>query len=85
MSEEDDRQGLPDRMVRLLVRLMNAAGLNGTRLLWKWNRRQTKIGETGRKTELLLRSARSKHKIRHTAQMLYAIVGDLRSIQTQPF
>jgi rhomboid protease GluP len=42
---------------------MNALGLNGTRLLWKWNRRRASLGETGLRGEILWRSARTPHKM----------------------
>lgn len=60
---ENEPQGALDRAVRLLARMMNAAGLNGTRLLWRWNRRRSRLGESGMKTEIAWRSARGKHKM----------------------
>jgi len=55
--------GLLDRAVDLLARAMDALGLNGTRLRWKWNQKRMQLGETGLRTEILWRSARGKHKM----------------------
>ena len=69
---DEEQQGWLDQAVRLLAQSMNAVGLNGTRLLWKWNRRRTKLAETGVKTENLLRSARAKHKMCPACRALVA-------------
>ena len=69
---EEERPGLLDRAVELLARLMNSIGLNGTRLLWKWNRRRGQLAETGRKTEILWRSAKGKHKMCRSCRALVA-------------
>jgi len=42
---------------------MDALGLNGTRLRWKWNQKRMQFGETGLRAEFLLRSTRGKHKM----------------------
>ena len=52
---------------------MNAVGLNGTRLRWKWNQKRAQIRETGFRTELLWRSARTK-------QSLSDMIGERRSL-----
>ena len=60
---EDQEPGRLDRAVEKLAHALNALGLNGTRLLWKWNRRRQRLGEAGLKTEILWRSAQGKHKM----------------------
>lgn len=62
MSEQE-RLRLFDRLVELLARVMNACGLNGTRMLWKWNQKRKQIAESGLKTEILWRSAQVRHKM----------------------
>jgi rhomboid protease GluP len=59
----DDKLGPLDRAVERLARLLNALGLNGTRLLWKWSQRRRRLGEAGLRTEILWRSARGRHKM----------------------
>lgn len=54
---------LLDRIVDLAARAMDAAGLNGTRLRWKWNRRRRDLGETGMRAEVTARSARGRFKM----------------------
>jgi len=60
---DPDQLGPLDRAVEWLARLLNSLGLNGTRLLWKWNRRKRTLGEAGLKTEILWRSTQGKHKM----------------------
>jgi rhomboid protease GluP len=60
---EQERLRLVDRLVELLARVMNAFGLNGTRVLWKWNQRRKQIGESGLKGEILWRSTQGRHKM----------------------
>jgi rhomboid protease GluP len=60
---DERRLGALDRAVELLAKAMNAVGLNGTRLLWKWSRRRERLGEAGLKTEILWRSARTRFKM----------------------
>jgi len=52
-----------DRAVEQVAKLLNAVGLNGTRLLWKWNRRRRALAESGAQRKNLWRSARGKHKM----------------------
>lgn len=42
---------------------MDAVGLSGTRLRWRWNKRRRELGEAGLRTEILLRGASAKHKM----------------------
>lgn len=42
---------------------MDAVGLNGRRLLWKWDQRRRHLGEAGMRTEMFWRSAQGKHKM----------------------
>lgn len=69
MSEEP-RPGALDRLVERLAAWMTALGLNGTRLLWKWNRRRARIAEAGAQTEVLLRSAKGRHKMCRSCRAL---------------
>lgn len=55
--------GLLDRSVELVARGMDAVGLNGTRLRWRWNRRKRDLGESGMRAEIAWRSARVEHKM----------------------
>ena len=52
-----------DRTVEALAKLLDALGLNGTRLRWRWNQRQRLIGEQGVRTEMFWRSAKAPHKM----------------------
>lgn len=54
---------LLDRIVERIAGWLDAIGLNGTRLRWRWNRRRRDIGESGAQSEQWLRSARAKHKM----------------------
>jgi len=60
---ENKGTGLLDLLVDWLARAMDALGLNGTRLRWKWNQKRMQIGERGLRSEILWRSARGKHKM----------------------
>ncbi|HXV77891.1 MAG TPA: rhomboid family intramembrane serine protease [Candidatus Polarisedimenticolaceae bacterium] len=55
--------GLLDRLVEFLASSMNALGLNGTRLRWKWNRQRSRWAESGERATNLWRSTKSKHKM----------------------
>jgi membrane associated rhomboid family serine protease len=67
-----DGPGLLDRLVRLLAGAMNALGLNGTRVLWKWNRRAASRAEAGARREVFWRSARGRHKMCPSCRALVA-------------
>ncbi len=67
---EEERPGLLDRAVALLVRAMNALGLNGGRLLWRWKRRRSQLEERGLRAEILWRSARAPHKMCRSCRAL---------------
>ncbi len=67
---EDEKLGLLDRTVELLARLMNSLGLNGTRVLWKWNRRRERLAEAGVRTEIFWRSAKGRHKMCRSCRAL---------------
>lgn len=60
---EAHRPGLLDRAVDLLASAMDAVGLNGTRLRWRWNQRRRDLGEAGMQAEMTVRSARLRHKM----------------------
>jgi rhomboid protease GluP len=59
----DEAPGLLDRAVDLLARALDAVGLNGTRLRWRWNARRREIGETGLRAEMFARSTRGAYKM----------------------
>ena len=52
-----------DRLVDLLARAMDALGLNGRRLRWKWNQKRGALSEAGARSEVLWRSTKTKHKM----------------------
>jgi rhomboid protease GluP len=52
-----------DRAVETLAGLLDALGMNGTRLRWRWNQRRRAMGEQGMRAELVWRSARTPHKM----------------------
>ncbi len=58
-----DRPSLLDRGVDLAARAMDAVGLNGTRLRWRWNARRRDLGEAGMRAEVMIRSARGHYKM----------------------
>jgi len=60
---DENQKGLLDRAVFFIADTLDALGLNGTRLRWKWNQRRQQLGESGMHVENLWRSARSKHKM----------------------
>jgi membrane associated rhomboid family serine protease len=60
---EAHRPGLLDRAVGLLASAMDAVGLNGTRLRWRWNQRRRDLGEAGMQAEMTVRSARVRYKM----------------------
>ena len=45
MNDQDQQTGLVDRLVDAVARVMDALGLNGTRLRWKWNQKRIQMGE----------------------------------------
>src|SRR5262245_26940923 len=49
---------------------MDALGLNGTRLRWKWNRRRRELGESGLKAEMLVRSTQGAYKMCRSCRAL---------------
>jgi rhomboid protease GluP len=55
--------GLLDRLVDLLARAMDALGLNGTRLRWRWNQRRRDLGEATLRAKVMARSAKGRHKM----------------------
>lgn len=52
-----------DRLVELAAKALDALGLNGTRLRWKWNRRRRDLGEAGLKAEMVVRSTQVAYKM----------------------
>jgi rhomboid protease GluP len=62
-ERNDGPGGWLDRLVDWLASGLDALGLNGTRLRWKWNQRRARLAESGLRAEILWRSARSRHKM----------------------
>ncbi len=58
-----EKPSLLDSVVEWIAGLMDALGLNGKRLRWKWRQRRFNLGEQGMKTEMAWRSAQTKHKM----------------------
>jgi rhomboid protease GluP len=54
---------LLDRLVELLAQALDAVGLNGTRLRWKWNKRKRDLGEAGMQAEMVVRSTQVAYKM----------------------
>ena len=67
---DDEKLGLLDRAIELLAQLMTALGLNGKRMLWKWNQRRQRLAEAGLRTEILWRSAKGRHKMCRSCRAL---------------
>jgi len=61
--EEERQPGILDRAVELLAHVMDSLGLNGRRLRWKWERRRIKLREAGVRGQVMMRSAKAKHKM----------------------
>jgi len=68
--DEEKRPGLADRAVEWLAGAMDAVGLNGKRMLWRWKRRRERLGEAGLRTEILWRSAKGRHKMCRSCRAL---------------
>lgn len=62
MSEQNE-ESLLDRLVEGLATAMDAVGLNGRRVRWRWHQKRRDLGEAGARGEQMLRSARGKHKM----------------------
>jgi rhomboid protease GluP len=54
---------LLDYLVELWARLLDALGMNGARVRWRWNQRRRELGEAGMKTEMVVRSTRVAYKM----------------------
>lgn len=67
---EDGTSGIPDRLVELVARAMDALGLNGTRLRWRWNQRRQVLTERRARASVMLRSARGRHKMCRSCRAL---------------
>lgn len=67
---EEPNPNLADRAVELLAQLLDAVGLNGTRLRWRWRQKRLDLAERGMGAEVMLRSARGKHKMCRSCRAL---------------
>jgi rhomboid protease GluP len=54
---------LLDRLVELWAKILDAVGLNGARVRWKWNQRRRDLGEAGFKAEMVVRSTQVSYKM----------------------
>ncbi|MCP3978756.1 MAG: rhomboid family intramembrane serine protease [bacterium] len=61
--DENPAPDWKDKAVGLLAGAMDAVGLNGRRLLWKWGQRKRMMGEAGMRAEQMLRSTQTPHKM----------------------
>ena len=52
-----------DRLVELWAQLLDAVGLNGARVRWRWNQRRRDLGEAGLKAEMVVRSTQVAYKM----------------------
>ena len=60
---DPNKPNLLDSIVDGLAGLMDARGLNGKRLRWKWSEKRFNIGEQTLKTEMAWRAAKTQHKM----------------------
>ena len=49
--------------MELAAKALDALGLNGTRLRWKWNKRRRDLGEAGLKATMVVRSTQGAYKM----------------------
>jgi rhomboid protease GluP len=54
---------LLDRLVELWAKILDAVGLNGARVRWRWNQRRRDLGEAGLKAEMFVRSTQGAYKM----------------------
>lgn len=52
-----------DRLVELWAQILDAVGLNGARVRWRWNQRRRDLGEAGLKAEMVVRSTKVAYKM----------------------
>ncbi len=52
-----------DRLVELWAKTLDALGLNGARVRWRWNQRRRDLGEAGMRAEMVVRSTRGAYKM----------------------
>ncbi len=52
-----------DRLVDLWARILDAFGLNGARVRWRWNKRRRDLGEAGLNAEMVVRSTQVANKM----------------------
>jgi rhomboid protease GluP len=54
---------LLDRLVELWAHILDAVGLNGARVRWRWNQRRRDLAEVGLNAEMVVRSTRGAFKM----------------------
>jgi rhomboid protease GluP len=54
---------LLDRLVELWAQILDALGLNGARVRWRWSQRRRDLGEAGLKAEMAVRSTQGAFKM----------------------
>jgi len=67
---DEENQGFLDSLVHAAARLLNAVGLNGNRLLWRWRQRRQNAAEAGYRRSILWRGAKAKHKMCNSCRAL---------------
>ena len=58
-----EKKTVLDRLVDSIGDLMNSAGLNGTRLKWRWQNRRRLRGERWAESEMRFRMVTARHKM----------------------
>ena len=52
-----------DRLVELWARVLDALGLSGARVRWRWSQRRRDLGEAGVRAEMVVRSTQGAYKV----------------------
>jgi rhomboid protease GluP len=60
---DPNKPNLLDSIVDGLAGLLDALGLNGKRLRWKWSQKRSNVSEQSLKTEMAWRAAKAQHKM----------------------
>jgi len=60
---QPEKPSLLDSLVDLAASVLDALGLNGGRLRWKWRQQRFRLGERGLDTEMAWRATKTRHKM----------------------
>jgi len=61
--DPDNRRGILDRLVAFAADTLDAMGLNGRRLRWRWEQRRHNRDESQLRREMHFRAAKGRHKM----------------------